>query len=269
MQTNADDLESSDPSDTTFLTLRTTRFEDFQSAAEMENEDKNLMYASLRMRARVKGAAGAVAGFFTYYDDNNESDIEILTTDNETTWNFSDQPSVDKENNAIAASLITPPNLPSWRDWHEYRFDWTPHVVRWFIDGKYAAQNTYSVPSKPLGLVLNMWSDGGNWSGNMSVGDSAELQIQWIELAFNTSGPRGGPGVPGTNKRGLSDHPAESVKDSSGGGHCNVTCKIDGVNKTGFPLKIAQASAARHEVVSLMGWAVIAFAGAFTAITSL
>lgn len=65
----------------TYLALRTVRLEDFQSSAEVENEQKNLMHASLRVKARVVGDKGAVAGFFTFYDDNNESDIEILTDD--------------------------------------------------------------------------------------------------------------------------------------------------------------------------------------------
>lgn len=39
------------------------------------------MYASVRLRARVFGDAGACAGMFTVYDDDNESDIEILTTE--------------------------------------------------------------------------------------------------------------------------------------------------------------------------------------------
>ena len=65
----------------TYLALRTVRLEDFQSSAEVENEQKNLMHASLRVKARVVGDKGAVAGFFTFYNDNNESDIEILTDD--------------------------------------------------------------------------------------------------------------------------------------------------------------------------------------------
>lgn len=47
------------------------------------------------MYARVIGSSGAVADFFTY-DDSNESDIEIVTDDNSTTWHFTNQPSVDK-----------------------------------------------------------------------------------------------------------------------------------------------------------------------------
>jgi hypothetical protein len=34
-----------------------------------------------------------------------------------------------------------------------------------------------------------MWSDGGPWTRNMSIHDVAYLQIQYIEVVYNTSGP--------------------------------------------------------------------------------
>lgn len=80
-QTNASDTGNDNIDFPTYLTLRTVRLDDFQSAAEVENEQKNLKHASMRMRARVVGDEGAVAGFFTFFDDDNESDIEILTDD--------------------------------------------------------------------------------------------------------------------------------------------------------------------------------------------
>ncbi|KAI9775524.1 MAG: hypothetical protein M1839_001065 [Geoglossum umbratile] len=70
---------------TTHLTLRTSRQSTFQSTSEIEGTQKNLLYASIRMRARVQGASGAVAGLFTYLDDENEGDIEILTRESEAT----------------------------------------------------------------------------------------------------------------------------------------------------------------------------------------
>jgi hypothetical protein len=37
-------------------------------------------------------------------------------------------------------------------------------------------------------MILNMWSNGGVWSGSMAKGGFAEMQVQWIEIAFNSSG---------------------------------------------------------------------------------
>lgn len=53
------------------------------------------------------------------------------------------------------------------------------------MNGELAASTRVNVPADESMVVVNMWSDGGFWSGNMSVGAEAELQIQWIEMVFN------------------------------------------------------------------------------------
>lgn len=53
------------------------------------------------------------------------------------------------------------------------------------MNGEMAASTRVNVPADESMVVVNMWSDGGSWSGNMSVGDEAELQVQWIEMVFN------------------------------------------------------------------------------------
>ncbi|KAF2706806.1 glycoside hydrolase family 16 protein [Pleomassaria siparia CBS 279.74] len=223
----------------TWLTLRTSRLDDYQNSAEIENEQKNLMHCSMRMHGRVIGAAGAVAGFFTFYDDNNESDVEILTNDPKDMIRYTNQPSVDKKGNVIQVASAAPTDLPKWDDWQTHRIDWLPKNSYWFLDDKQVAANTYSVPRKPSNLVINMWSDGGSWSGNMSVGDSAEFQIQWIELIFNTSGPVTGPRK--SDKREIVDlGNLEKRKQNKG---CQVVCKVDGVKNLGTPEIVSVAAA--------------------------
>ncbi|KAF2463309.1 concanavalin A-like lectin/glucanase [Lindgomyces ingoldianus] len=233
----------------TYLTLRTSRLESFQSAAEIENEQKNVLHCSMRMYARVLGSAGAVAGFFTFFDDTNETDIEILTDDPTDMVRYTNQPAVDKQGNEVQAASKNPDKLAPWDQWQTHRIDWFEKNSYWFLNGKQVAANTYSVPRKPSGVVINMWSDGGEWSGNMSVGDSAEFQIQWIELVFNTSGPVGGPGG-GNKKREAVALDLEggteikAVDDGMGKGMyewkrkakgCEVVCKVDGVKEIGTP----------------------------------
>ncbi|KAF2120695.1 concanavalin A-like lectin/glucanase domain-containing protein [Lophiotrema nucula] len=235
-------LQNEDSNDAfTFLTLRTSRLDDFQSAAEIENEQKNLMHCTMRMMARVVGSKGAVAGFFTFFDDDNESDIEILTDDPRDMIRYTNQPALDKEGNEEPEASKNPDNLPAWDDWQEHRIDWFEKNSYWYINNKQVASNTYSVPRKPSGLVINMWSDGGEWSGNMTVGDSAEFQIQWIELAFNTSGPVDGP-EGGNNKRSMDLSKREDEKKKN----CEVVCGIDNVKTKGTPevLSINRSAAA-------------------------
>ncbi|EAT85366.1 hypothetical protein HBI56_136450 [Parastagonospora nodorum] len=209
----------------TFLTLRTSRHNDHQTAGEIENQQKNLMHVSMRMYGRVVGDPGAVAGFFTFYDDSNESDIEILTRDPKDQTRYTNQPSVDKSGNEIAAASTGPTNLAPWDEWQTHRIDWLPKDSFWYLNDKQVAANTYSVPRKPSYLVLNMWGDGGEWSGNMTVGDHAEFQIQWIEMTFNTSGP-----YTGSQKADKRD-----VMEKRGRKTCGNVCKIDDVKQLGTP----------------------------------
>ncbi|KAL6704794.1 hypothetical protein ACN47E_007598 [Coniothyrium glycines] len=232
--------------DTSFLTLRTAKQDVYQTAGEIENQQKNLMHASMRMYGRVRGDKGAVAGFFTFYDDNNESDIEILTDDPTDQIRYTNQPSVDKEGNEIAAASVGPTNLPSWENWQTHRIDWLPKNSYWFLNSRQVAASTYSVPRKPSGLTINMWSDGGSWSGNMTDGGSAEFQVQWIEMTFNTSGPYDG----GKSKR---DESLEKRKDG-----CKTVCKIDDVAQIGTPEIVHQGSAMGMSV----SWGMLLVVGA-------
>ncbi|KAF2131493.1 glycoside hydrolase family 16 protein [Dothidotthia symphoricarpi CBS 119687] len=203
---------------TSWLALRTARGKDLQTSGEIENNQRNLMHVSMRMYGRVVGDPGAVAGFFTFHDDDNESDIEVLTMDPKDTIRYTNQPSVDKEGNGIEKSSLAPDNLASWNDWQTHRIDWLPKNSYWYLNDKQVAANTYSVPRKQSNLILNMWGDGGEWSGNMTRGHSAEFHIQWIEMTFNTSGSYTGDKV--------------SKRADNG---CKTVCKIDGVKQVGTP----------------------------------
>ncbi|KAF1936304.1 concanavalin A-like lectin/glucanase [Clathrospora elynae] len=213
---------------TSYLALRTARQEEYQTSAEIENQQKNLMHVSMRMYGRVQGAKGAVAGFFTFYDDDNESDIEILTDDPTDQIRYTNQPSVGKDGNEVTAASFGPTDLAPWDEWQTHRIDWLPKNSYWYLNQNQVAANTYSVPRKQSFLVLNMWSDGGEWSGNMTVGDSAEFHVQWIEMTFNTSGPYDG----GERQRNEKRDGGLFARKGKG---CKTVCKIDDVKQLGTP----------------------------------
>ncbi|KAK7535909.1 concanavalin A-like lectin/glucanase domain-containing protein [Phyllosticta citribraziliensis] len=247
----------------TYLTMRVARLADFSSASELANNQANMLHASVRMWARVVGASGACAGFFTYYDDDNESDIEILTQYGPNEYQYTNQPSVDKGGDEIEAASINV-TMPAsdgagedWTQWHEHRIDWLPHRVNWYLDGKMVATNTYSVPRKPSALYLNMWSNGGSWSGNMTEGDAAEFHVQWVQMVFNTSGPRAGPDADSKRKR-------RSHKAAQG---CSTICRVDGVEAVGYPEVAYVSTGGAASVVCRHGavWLVVAAVGALLA----
>jgi hypothetical protein len=275
----------------TYLTLRTSRTNDFISIAELESNQKNLLHCSIRARLRIisdplsipsTGSSkasepttptirpvpvGAVAGLFTYYSRTSESDIEILTRDPPNTIRYSNQPDYNPGNDSAIPGASTHSTLPSnkiYTEWLNHRIDWFDGLSRWWVDGEMVLEKTINVPRDPSGLILNLWSDGGEWSGGMSVGSEVVLGVEWIEMVFNTSGSIQGPPVPsgkmtssgpgGKDGGGRRGRRRRGRKKSKRGGvdgnvktdeeKCKVACSVDGVRKVGFPELLLNTGAA-------------------------
>jgi len=174
---------------------------------------------------------------FTYLANDDaqkvqEADIEILTSGPRNVVQYTNQPST-KEGNAVVQATVnsTNPTGKDWTQWHVYRLDWLPGKTTWYVDDTKVADIAFQAPRDPASLVVNMWSDGGSWTGNMSVFDQAYLQIQWIQVVFNTSGP-----YAGANQR-RDDHGSRGVLEKrKGAPGCKVVCGVDEkVEVTGTP----------------------------------
>jgi hypothetical protein len=70
----------------------------------------------------------------------------------------------------------------------------------------------------------------------MTVGAAAYLDIQWIDMAFNTSGSAAGYS---SKKSAKSLVPNEHHKK-----RCKTVCRVDNVQKLGYPEVIAGSSSA-------------------------
>ncbi|KAK0787241.1 hypothetical protein LTR75_012943 [Friedmanniomyces endolithicus] len=183
-----------------YLTLATSRLKnDTQSAAEIDfTPSSDVVYISLRVLARVSGAAGAVAGIFTYNSDVSESDIEILTQDPDSQVRYSTQPTTDPDTGAPITGATVNATIPSdnWHAWNVHRLDWLPGQIASWADGSRLHTSTVNVQNGTAGsrVILDMWSNGGSFSGDMDVGGRAVMEVQWIEMAFNVSGGSVGQG---------------------------------------------------------------------------
>ncbi|KAL8714886.1 MAG: hypothetical protein Q9220_001399 [cf. Caloplaca sp. 1 TL-2023] len=215
-------LARDSPDSPVHLTLRTNRLTSFQSTSDLETTELAYLHASMRIRARISGSSGACAGMFTYHSDDQESDIEILTRDDQRTMRATNQPGVDPQGQVIPEAS-TPINIPSadgsngsWTDWNIYQLNWLPGQSEWFINGIGLVNKTYGVPTEASNFQIKMWSDGSPWTGNMSVGGLATLDIEWIDMVYNTS----------------ADAP---------GGKCNKICTVDGIENNPVP-QVAEAT---------------------------
>ncbi|KAI0386397.1 glycoside hydrolase family 16 protein [Hypomontagnella monticulosa] len=211
----------SNPSSKTFLTLRTYRHPagNFQSGAEFDSVSPNYQYVSMRMYARTRGSSGGVTAMFTYRGgdteaDVQEADLEVLTREATNDVHYTNQPStVDGVTRPNATVEVAIPG--TWSNWRVHRYDWTPGSSDWYVDGKKTASIQYQAPKDPATLIFNTWSDGGNWSGVMASGNSAVMQIQWIELIYNNT--------------------AEASKFA----HCANVCTLDVGTKPGTPVLLS------------------------------
>jgi beta-glucanase (GH16 family) len=100
--------------------------------------------------------------------------------------------------------------------------DWTPGSSTWFVNGQLASRITFQAPRDPALVIFNTWSDGGSWSGNMSVGGEAYMQIRWIDIVYNSTDPGAG---------------------RQGG--CRNVCSIDETTKIGTPVLLTGGGCTR------------------------
>lgn len=217
------------PSSQTLLTLRTQRLPDFQTAAEIESKSAQFKYLSLRMRARTIGAAGAITAMFTYRHsdtlaDVQESDLEIRTADPRNLIHYTNQPAYTDAGEVVPEATVngTMPGGRDWTSWATHRMDWTPGKTTWYVDDTVVAELDFQVPRDECNIILNAWSDGGKWTGNMTRYDAAYLQVQWIEVLYNSTEAEG--------------ESSNAKRDGEAG--CGAVCSVDQTPQLGTPVML-------------------------------
>ena len=247
----------------TWLTLRTQRFEKFQTASEIESLSMGFQFLSVRMLARTIGGKGAITALFTYRHSDKlaevqESDLEVRTLDAENIIHYTNQPAYtdDGGTSSQATQNATLPDGLKWTDWAVHRLDWTPVRNTWYVNGKQVAQIAFQTPRDPSKVILNAWSDGGKWSGNMSVNEAAYLQIQWFEMVYNST-----EAVEHGHRRRSGGYDVDT--EDSGGSSlrlegradppvCKAVCSIDETPTPGQPVMLWNNAASR--IVERSGW---------------
>ena len=195
-----------------------------QTSADIYS-NPTMLYGSFRMHAQITGASGAVAGFFTYLDANNEQDIEILTDEAENQIHYTDH---DDGGAGNGNPTLNTTFSGSRTDFNTYRLDWVPSKASFIVNNDQPKELTAAVPTAPCTLDVNMWSAGNGWGGYMAEGQSATLNIQWIEAVYNP-----GSGAKSRVRRAESQSSSSIERRQSGA--CANPCKVDGVAQRGQP----------------------------------
>ncbi|KAF7723430.1 hypothetical protein EC973_002029 [Apophysomyces ossiformis] len=147
----------------------------------------DFLYGSFRSYLRTSPVHGTVAAMYMY-NPGNEIDIEVLSAVDPPQSYFAIHPGLIENGRA---SALTHDNhwlgFDPTADFHEYRFDWFPDLVIFYIDGVEARRLTTNIASTAGRFLINHWTDG---NANFSQGpptEDAKLEIMNITILFNSS----------------------------------------------------------------------------------
>ena len=161
-----------------------------------------------------------ILSFFTYKNDCEESDIELLTSffskgntyvkpglqltnqnlqcdhskNTHTEVAYPADPTAGEHEVRVTSSpilpianLLEPPHLTPLSFDAQYTLIWSAKSVQYLFDGKVVKTLTGNVPNAPSSFVWNSWS-GGNvrWTAGPPIRDSI-LRIKSISLEYQTA----------------------------------------------------------------------------------
>lgn len=124
-------------------------------------------------------------------DDENEIDIEILTKEfkpDHMLVHYTTHPALDENGVLIKNSTeIIPLRGDNPADsFQRHRFDWTKKELRFYQNDKTVHKNNLRIPTDSGHVYMNLWADGGLWSGSPSTTD-VFLRVKSLAIFHNTT----------------------------------------------------------------------------------
>ncbi|PWW79638.1 Glycoside Hydrolase Family 16 protein, partial [Tuber magnatum] len=166
--------------------------------AEADTRRTDMLYGTFRAGIKTTSINGTCGAFFWYLNDTQEIDIEFLSsqiTPTSSSINLVLHSPLTQERGGDAKSTPTYKviSLPFAIDqeFHEYRFDWQPDRVSFYVDSKWMADITDNryIPQSPGKIILSHWSNGNPlWSGGPPEVD-AKMTVSYVKGYFNSSLP--------------------------------------------------------------------------------
>ncbi len=141
-----------------------------------EIESRKLrQYGSYRARVKVADAPSSLTGFFLYRtpDLENELDVEIFN-DSSGRIMFTTYAG-GKETNNVEKNLSFDPT----GDFHEYRFDFYPGKVEFYVDGALLHSFDKGLPEESMKLYVNSWFP--TWLSGKKPATDSYTYVDWIQ----------------------------------------------------------------------------------------
>ena len=171
--------------------------EQFIGSAELVSERDDILYGSFRIALKTTAITGTCSAFFVYKNDSQEIDLEILS---------GEQNATSKQVRFVVQNISTPADsgasirhseqdiysLPSpgpSEGYNEYRFDWLPDSITYYVNGKMIWSTDWNVPCSAGRIHLSHWSNGNPlWSGGPPAQD-AVMSVSYVKAYFNSTSP--------------------------------------------------------------------------------
>lgn len=101
---------------------------------------------------------------------------------------YTTHPALDDKGNVIknATEIITIQGDHPADHFQRHRFDWTPRELRFYNDFRLVHTNVARIPTEAGQVHLNLWADGGPWSGSPST-SNVYLLVKSIAIYHNTT----------------------------------------------------------------------------------
>ncbi|CAI6304083.1 unnamed protein product [Periconia digitata] len=164
----------------------------YVSSAELASVRSDVLYGSVRVGMKL-GQTGTCGAFFYFFNNSQEIDMEFLSREFNNSQGAVNlvlqSPETAITHDAVNSSTYHVQHLDFRPDrgFHEYRFDWTPNRVAFFIDGEFVYDMTENIPSVGGHLQMNHWSNGNPlWSGGPPNEDTP-MTISYVKAYFNSS----------------------------------------------------------------------------------
>lgn len=121
----------------------------------------DILYGSVRVVAAGTTNPGSIYGMFFYGENDtsgilSETDIELRTTYPDLAY-FSDQYPDFEQSPQPDADTVSSSLEQDISVFHEYRIDWMPSQVTFFVDGVSQEVMTQYVPTGPTAFHINSW----------------------------------------------------------------------------------------------------------------
>lgn len=159
-------------------------------SAQVSSRRRDYFYGTYRslIKLPAQDQGSSCVGFFSYFNDTQEIDIEYigikpdmlyLSTKDTNRWSGGLN-GISSYNDKYGNNLVDV--------YHDFRFDWLPNKVDFFVNNQPRWSSTSHVPSVPSRWMLMNWADGDkNWSG--TPWSDSFARVRNVRAYFNSTHP--------------------------------------------------------------------------------